>query len=361
MNLEDLDLEALRRIGLAQPLLSLWCADDTLTTAPGAPMRVCEVHRNRVLLHDGAHECSARVPIALAALLADDDDALATGDWVLAEPDATGDLWVQSRLAARTRIARRNTHGHRQALVANVDAALLVMGLDHDHNLRRMERFVTLARLSGVDAVVVLTKADLCEAAALDARVQAVRAMLPPGVPALAVNGLAQTTRDALAPWLAAGQTLVLLGSSGAGKSTLTNTLLGAAVQDTGPVRGEDSHGRHTTTVRTLHRVPGGACIIDTPGLRTLRLDADEAQLDAAYDDVARWAQHCRFRDCAHRNEPGCAVRAQVPAERLRNYDKLKREVRRDTLSALERREQLAVWKARGRAAHDRERAKRGA
>ena len=156
-----------------------------------------------------------------------------------------------------------------------------------------------------------------------------------------------------------AGQTLVLLGSSGAGKSTLTNTLLGRAVQDTGAVREHDSRGKHTTTSRSLHRLPGGACVIDTPGLRALRPDVDEATLAASFGDIEALAAQCRFRDCRHEDEPGCAVREGV-ADRLRNYHKLLREARRDTMTVLERQQQLAMWKARGRAARERMKKKRG-
>jgi ribosome biogenesis GTPase len=138
----------------------------------------------------------------------------------------------------------------------------------------------------------------------------------------------------------------VLLGSSGAGKSTLTNALCSQQVADTGANRSGDSRGRHTTTVRSLHVTPQGACIIDTPGLRTLRLDGDAAELETAFDDITRLALQCRFRDCRHEAEPGCAVRAGVPPERLRNYQKLQREARRDTLTALERKAQVSEWKS---------------
>src|SRR5206468_6677584 len=135
-----------------------------------------------------------------------------------------------------------------------------------------------------------------------------------------------ESAAHALAGYVAPGRTLVLLGSSGAGKSTLTNTLLGAAVQDTGAVRQHDSRGKHTTTSRSLHRLPGGACVIDTPGLRTLRPDADEAALAGLFADVEALAGRCRFRDCRHAQEPGCTVREGVDADRLRNYHKLLRE-----------------------------------
>jgi ribosome biogenesis GTPase len=137
---------------------------------------------------------------------------------------------------------------------------------------------------------------------------------------------------------------LILLGSSGAGKSTLTNTLTGGQ-QLTGGVRGDDSRGRHTTTARSLHLCPGGACIIDTPGLRALRLDADEDQLDAAFDDIDTLARQCQFRDCAHEAEPGCAVRGAVDEDRLRNFHKLLREVRRNRQTPLERIAERNKWK----------------
>ena len=155
-------------------------------------------------------------------------------------------------------------------------------------------------------------------------------------------------------------RSVVVLGSSGAGKSTLTNNLLGTEVQDTGAVRAHDSRGKHTTTSRSLHLLPGGACVIDTPGLRTLRPDADEATLAAVFDDVEALAAQCRFRDCRHVDEPGCAVRDGIDADRLRNFHKLLREARRDTLSMLEKQQQMAVWKQRGKAARVRAKFERG-
>jgi ribosome biogenesis GTPase len=163
-----------------------------------------------------------------------------------------------------------------------------------------------------------------------------------------------------LSPYLVAGRTLVLLGSSGAGKSTLTNTLMGISVQDTGEVRERDQRGQHTTTSRCLFMLPGGACVIDTPGVRTLRPSGTDAAMAASFGDIEALRNACRFRDCRHDGEPGCAVREGVEADRLRNYHKLIRESRRETLSALERRAQLAEWKARGRAGHARLKAKRG-
>jgi ribosome biogenesis GTPase len=236
------------------------------------------------------------------------------------------------------------------------------MGLDDDFNPRRLERYLALVHASaGVLPVVVLTKADVAARTPglIAARIEALQGRLAASIDLYLVDGTDPDTARRLAPYLDPGQTLVVLGSSGAGKSTLTNTLLGVAVQDTGAVREHDGRGMHTTTSRSLHRLPGGACVIDTPGLRALRPDLDEATLAATFADVEALASHCRFRDCRHHDEPGCAVREGIAADRLRNYHKLLREARRDTMSVLERQQQIAVWKARGRASRERLRVKR--
>jgi ribosome biogenesis GTPase len=326
-------------------------------------MRVTEVQRESIALHDGQSERPARMLPAFRHHLSDHGDALAVGDWVLAERNSMGEWWAHARIPPLNQLARRLHDGRdkvtRTVIVSNVDTALLVMGLDHDFNLRRLERYVALVRMAGVSAVVVLTKADLNATAA--ERLREVQASLPPDVPAVALNALGGEPARSLTPWLGCGQTLVLLGSSGAGKSTLTNALVGAPAQDTGANRSGDSRGRHTTTARSLHVTPKQACIIDTPGLRTLRLDGDVDELHAAFGDIAQLSSQCRFRDCGHGEEPGCAVRDGVSPERLRGFQKLQREARRDTLSAMERKAQVQQWKARGRESRMRMESKRGA
>lgn len=356
-----LDLPRLRRIGLSASVLQHAARIDD--AGPGTRlMRVTEVQRDALHLHDGEREYPARALPGLLQALAAQADALAVGDWVLAERNVHGQWWAQRRLPPVTQIARRLHDGRdkvtRTVIVSNVDTALLVMGLDHDFNARRLERYLALARLAGVSAVVVLTKADLCVDPA--ARLRSVQAMLPPDTVAVALNALGDEPRRLLMPWLSAGSTLVVLGSSGAGKSTLTNALLHADVQLTGASRLGDGRGRHTTTARSLHVTPEGACIIDTPGLRTLRLDAESGDVEAVFDDIARLASQCRFRDCRHEGEPGCAVQGRVQPERLRNFHKLLRETSRDTMTALQRKAEVAQWKQRGRLAKAVERAKRG-
>jgi ribosome biogenesis GTPase len=341
--------DRLRPIGLTPPVMQALAALD----APGTPLRVIEVHRDSVIVADGEHEFSAQMLPALRRT-----GALAVGDWVAAERDAHGDWWIHARMAPITELVRRNSEGQPQALVSNVDTALLVMGLDGDFNLRRLERYLAMVHPAGLWPVVVLTKADLCSD--VEARRNEVTARIGARVDVHAVNGLDRAAAVALAPYLGAGQTLVLLGSSGAGKSTLTNALLGADVQSTGAVRADDSRGRHTTTVRSLHRLPGGACVIDTPGLRGLAPDIDEAALMASFDDILALSTECRFRDCTHTDEPGCAVRAGVAPDRLANFHKMLRDIRRETMTPLQRREVVSMWKARHRSAAARMKLKRG-
>ncbi len=261
---------------------------------------------------------------------------------MLAENHAGAECWLAARMQPLTHLARRSPAGRRQALASNIDTALLVMGLDHDFNLRRIERYIALVHAAGVAAVVVLTKADLAPDSG--ERLAQLQQRLPGSVPMFAVNARGQEAAEVLGPWLGMGQTLVLLGSSGAGKSTLTNTLSGGA-QATGAARAGDSRGRHTTTARSLHLCAGGACIIDTPGLRSLQPDLDEAALSAAFEDIDALAAQCQFRDCSHQAEPGCAVRAGVDADRLRNYHKLLRETRRAQQTPLDRIAERAKWK----------------
>ena len=356
LKLIDIDIEDLRPFGLSQHVLNEVAA---MQATPGQRlMRVVETQRDAFTLHDGYGEYHARiVPRVLLALQAQGDN-LCIGDWVLAQPDDAGDIWIAARVPPLTQIARRANDGRRQPLASNVDTALLTMGLDDDFNMRRMERYIAMVRACGVEAVVVLTKADTCEDA--PARAAPLRQRLPSDVAVVVVDGRSPQAGEALAPWLGTGRTLVLLGTSGAGKSTLTNTLAGAALQRTQDVRGSDGRGQHTTTTRSMHQCYEGACIIDTPGLRTWRPDADAAALAATFDDIESLAAHCQFRNCRHEHEPGCAVRALVEADRLLNYHKLLRDAQRTELTPLQRIDQRRKWKKLGKAGSERLRQKHG-
>jgi ribosome biogenesis GTPase len=340
----DFDFAVLRRIGLNNPIAARLAAHDR-----GLPARVTGVHRTSLVLHDGVHEFPARMLSVPGA-------APAVGDWALFDRNEHGEAWIHALVDPLNELARRDAHGTRQRLAANVDTALLVMGLDGDFNLRRLERYLMVAQSCDVAPVIVLTKGDLVPDA--DAKAAQVGARLPATIPVVRVHPQEGGAAHVLAPWTGAGQTLVLLGSSGVGKSTLTNTLTGAH-QETGGVRKGDDRGRHTTTSRSLHLCAGGACVIDTPGLRTWQPDADEDDVNAAFDDIDALAAHCRFHDCTHGEEPGCAVRGAVDADRLRNYHKLLREVRHATATPLDRIAARSKWKVLNKMARARAQAKR--
>ncbi len=243
-------------------------------------------------------------------------------------------------------------------IAANVDVALLVAALNNDLNPRRLERYLVAARDSGASPVIVLTKTDLCaDPAAATLLVAAIAGSAPiVTLSALTGDGLGE-----LGAWLKPGATAVLLGSSGAGKSTLLNALAGRALMSTGAIRESDDRGRHTTTHRELFRLPGGALVIDTPGMRELGLLADDAALDASFEDVVTLMGNCRFNNCSHANEPGCAVLAALQGggishERWQAYLKLGRELafaaRREDVSA------EAANRARWKKVHKAQRAK---
>jgi ribosome biogenesis GTPase / thiamine phosphate phosphatase len=346
---DSLDLRALRDIGLSH---------DTVQAALAQPRpdgtrlaRVVEIQRDHVVVHDGADAHAVVAGPALRVALEQARDQLVVGDWVwwrAAASDADRG-WVVARLPARNRLTRRDPAGGRQGLVANIDLALIVMGLDHDFNLRRLDRFLVLAHSADARVVVVLTKADQC--GDVDAALARVRTHLGDArddVAVIAVDGRSPAAAQSLAPWLARGSTLVTLGSSGAGKTTLTNTLTGSS-STTHAVRDGDARGQHTTTVRTLHRTAGGACLIDTPGLRQLWLDADAETLHGAFPEIGTLALQCRYRNCRHAQEPGCAVREQVPPERLVSFQKLLREANRESDDIFQRRRLRSEMKQRTR------------
>lgn len=257
----------------------------------------------------------------------------AVGDWVALRP-STGDgrAVIHAILPRKSKFSRK-TPGHRteeQVVAANVDTIFLVSGLDGDFNPRRIERYLTAAWDSGAQPVVVLNKVDRCddpEGCLLEAQSIAM------GVPVHRVSALTGENVGELASYLGPGQTVGLLGSSGVGKSTLTNRLLGREVQRTAEVREGDDRGRHTTTHRELFVAPTGGLLIDTPGLREIQLWEGDQGIESAFADVEELAEGCRFADCQHQGEPGCAVEAaaesgELPPERLESYRKLQRELR---------------------------------
>ncbi len=272
------------------------------------------------------------------------------GDWIALEPLVDGDGALRTVLPRSSAFSRgqseRGGRASGQILAANVDTALLVAALDRDFNLRRIERYLALAWSSGAAPVILLNKADVCDD--VPGRVAEV-AGIASETPIHPLSARTGSGLEVLDRYLVAGQTLVLLGSSGVGKSTITNSLLGDQRQAVQTVRGDDHRGRHTTVRRELFLLPGGALLIDTPGLRAVGLVDAEEGLDSAFADIVLLAERCRFIDCSHGVEPGCAVRAAIEGgelseTRLRSQQKLLREI-----AATERRSSPAQARAEGR------------
>jgi ribosome biogenesis GTPase / thiamine phosphate phosphatase len=288
-------------------------------------------HRYVVLSEFGEHRAECTGSLLHAATTR---EALpAVGDWVAILP-RRGELAadIHAVLPRKTKFSRR-TAGDRadeQILAANIDTVFLVTGLDRNFNLRRIERYLTAAWESGAEPVVLLNKADLHgDPDAARAEVEAVAA----GAPVAALSAATGDGFPALQPWLLPGRTVALLGSSGAGKSTLINRILGIDRQVTAALSDAVGKGRHTTTRRELILTPSGVLVIDTPGMRELQLWApDEAAVNATFTDITQLAACCRFSDCSHRAEPGCAVQAALQEgsldfARWQSYQKLQREL----------------------------------
>lgn len=235
------------------------------------------------------------------------------GDWVAVQVIDSTQAVVHAVLPRRTTFSRAVSHGSKEAagresfLAANLDVLAIVTGLDGNFNPRRAQRLATLARHGGITPLWILTKLDLPDSGA---KVDQAR-RLAGSDPVLALSPLTGEGMESLSPWLSPGTTLALTGSSGVGKTTLVNRLLDTALATT-EVRGLDSKGRHTTTSRHLYRLPGGALLMDTPGFRTVGLWADAEDLAAGFDDIEELAAQCRFPDCRHQGEPGCAVQGAL-------------------------------------------------
>jgi ribosome biogenesis GTPase len=296
------------------------------------PARVIVQQKTYFIVMTAAGECTAKVTGRLRFLSGRQADLPVVGDWVVFRP--TAGEYAGSILAVlqrKTAFSRRapGREEIEQVVAANIDIVFLVTGLDGNYNLRRIERYLAVAHRSSAQPIIVLNKADLCSFA--HEAVQDVRAICG-GAPIYVTNAKSSTSVDCLRAHLSPGTTAAFLGSSGVGKSTLINSLLGREKFKTAEVREDDSRGRHTTTHRELVALPSGANLIDTPGMRELQLWEVEEGLDEAFDDIGELAKHCKFRDCRHDQEPGCAVRKAVddgnldPA-RLESHRKLLREM----------------------------------
>lgn len=294
--------------------------------------RVSAGHRDQYRLYTEQGEMSAEVIGALLYRAPGRSALPAVGDWVAAQ-GAGGDLAMIHAVLPRSTKFSRRAAGDRedeQVIAANIDLVLIVCGLDHDFSPRRIERYLTLAQESGAQAAIVLNKTDLCPD--LEARVEEAR-RISRGAAVMAISARSAESIAPVLGLLGRGRTVALLGSSGVGKLTLANQLLGLERQRVQEVRVSDSRGRHTTAYRELTPLPIGGALIDTPGMRELQLWASQDSLDSTFDEVAELALQCRFRDCAHNGEDGCAVAEALAEGRLEpgrweSYRKLRAEIR---------------------------------
>lgn len=297
------------------------------------PVRVTEVHRNA--LETTGQSGQMRLPMTGELI----DHGVAVGDWIVTNNE-TG---LPVRVLERKTLLKRRASGDEpsaQLIAANVDTLFIVSSCNADFNIARLERYMALARQAQIEPAIILTKADLCDDPT-DYRGRAESALRD-----VIVETVVATDPDVakqLESWCSKGLTVALLGSSGVGKSTLINALTGAG-RLTQDIREDDAKGRHTTTRRSMHRTPAGGWVIDTPGMRSLRLTDVAEGVDMVFADVAELAQGCKFRDCEHDSEPGCAIRAAIEAgdldpARLMRWQKLQREDARHTETLAQSRE----------------------
>ena len=287
--------------------------------------RVTEVQRTGLVVAPQLASQTNAIPIAGKWFQRAEHERPTVGDWVVVDPAQTNVLAVLPRFSLLSRLSPAG-NGSVQLLAANVDTAFVVTSCNADFSVPRLERYVAAVLEAGIQPVIVLTKIDLIASPSVYAE-QLTDAFQ--NVAWHGVNALSETTLETLRPWCAAGQTIALLGSSGVGKSTLVNTLMGVPTQRTQAIREDDSKGRHTTTHRSAHLLPQGAVILDSPGMREFQISEAAGGIAELFADIETLAQACRFRDCAHNAEPGCAVRAaldrgELDERRLDSYNKLK-------------------------------------
>jgi len=295
--------------------------------------RVFLQHNRALMRYTAAGELQAETTGRLRFHARGAEDLPAVGDWVafrrVSEEEKAK---IHEILPRRSKFSRRaaGSETAEQIVAANVDTVFLVTGLDHDYNPRRVERYLIMAWESGAEPVVVLNKADLVEEAE---EMRREIELVAPGVPVLLLSAKRGEGVEQLLPYVGRGRTVALMGSSGTGKSTITNRLLGAEVQRTQEVRLADARGKHTTTHRELFVLPGGGLVLDTPGMRELQLLVSERGLRETFEEIEAEAALCRFTDCGHEGEPGCAVRAaleegRIDAARYESYRKMQAEMR---------------------------------
>jgi ribosome biogenesis GTPase len=337
---------------------------ESLRMPDTVPARVVSERRNYYQVHSQYGELPAEISGKMRYQATAEDQYPVIGDWVVIRRQKNeSKAVIQSILPRKSKFSRKEagTVANEQVIAANMDVVFIVSGLDGGRNFSvgRIERYLSLARNGGAVPIIVLNKVDLC--LDVNACVEDVESVAL-GVPICPVSATGRTGLDALKKHLARGETAAFLGSSGVGKSTLINALLGAERQEVAGVRESDRKGRHTTSRRDLILLPDGGAVIDTPGLREIQMWIDEGRAQQGFKDIEILAEECRFRDCQHHTEPGCAVKAAIRAgdlesSRLQGFWKIQKELdhlkrRQDYKARLEEKEKwrrISQWSKKNR------------
>ncbi len=332
----------LNKLGYNEHIKEKFEASDLIDYTPA---RVISVDKDRYIIHDGKNEISAEITGKLKYSADTPLDYPAVGDWVKTEIYDQGSLAIIQEVIPRTSMLKRKTPGKKvdfQVIAANIDTAFIVQSLDENYNLRRLERYLVMINDAKIHPEVLLSKSDLVSEEELQAKIEDIY-KINPGLTVSAFNNIEEDGHSCLINLIEEGKTYCLLGSSGVGKTTLLNRLLGEDVFETAEVREKDSRGRHTTSRRQMTILHTGGLIIDTPGMRELGNIGVEEGIEETFDEISEAAKNCRFSDCTHTNEKGCAVQEALNAgdileERYGNYIKMVKESKHNEMSYLDRR-----------------------
>ncbi|MEJ2043347.1 MAG: ribosome small subunit-dependent GTPase A [Reinekea sp.] len=326
-----------------RPALQQQISIDDLRT--GFAARVSAVFRDRIHVITEQGELS----LPVTGILAKDDSEMraTTGDWLWLENETKQPLQLLERINVLSRTAA-GSDSYTQLIAANIDTIFIVSSCNLDFNLSRLERYLSLVMAAHIPAVIVLTKADLASEVDIDNYIEQAQ-KLHRDVPVITVNALDEKLQDYFVSWLGKGQTIAFIGSSGVGKSTLTNVLLGQTIQNTSGIREQDAKGRHTTTDRSIHRLPDGGWVMDTPGMRELRLNDDSQGIAELFSDIEALSNQCRFNNCHHTGDKGCAIDSAIESgeldiRRWQSYQKLHKEAEQASLSKQDRKKAREQW-----------------